>query len=103
MEAFRLATRFDPLNVTALVSLGMLHYNRDESSAAFEHFDRARRVDPTVVEAHVGLAMVHMERGDLEQAEAALEPAVRLGPNHPQLATAAERLRSFRSRSGPSR
>ena len=103
LEAFRLATRFDPLNVTALVSLGMLHYNRDEPSGAFEHFDRARRVDPTVVEAHVGLAMVHMDRGDLEQAEAALQPAARLDPNHPQLVTAAERLRSFRSRSGPSR
>ncbi len=103
MEAFRLAIRLDPLNVTALVSLGMLYYNRDEPSAAFDHFDRARRVDSTVVEAHVGLAMVHMDRDDLDRAAAALKPAVRLNPSHPQLVTAEQRLRSIRSRSRSSR
>ncbi len=101
LETFRLAVRFDPRNIMALMSMAMMHYNDGNLVQALANFERVVREDPSLVEAHIGRAMVYMDQTDLNRADRALARAEQLNPRHPQVITARERREALASSRQP--
>lgn len=97
-EAFREAIRYDPRDLRALVWLGMVQINLAKPVDALDSFARATHLDPTRTEAWVGIANAAMTLGDRDRAAAALQQAVQLNPDAPEVKQAATRFESLSSR-----
>jgi tetratricopeptide (TPR) repeat protein len=97
IDAFRAATKYDPRNLRALVSIGMILGQRRRFDEALGAFHEALRQDPTLAEAFLGIGLVSMDRGALGDAESALGRAAELKPADPQLHHAQERLRRLQA------
>jgi TolB-like protein len=86
------ALTLDPDYAVAWTMLGWWHWEEafcgwskdpDASIAAsIEAAERACQLSPTNPEPHLVLAMAHLQRRDFEKADAHMDEARRLGPNH---------------------
>lgn len=79
-HAYRQALHADSTLVAALINLGNIHYERDETVEAQALYERALALDPEAFEAHFNLGNIHHDAGRFRQAEACYRNALAL--NH---------------------
>ncbi|MGH9528288.1 MAG: tetratricopeptide repeat protein [Terriglobales bacterium] len=88
-------------HAAAHINLGTLHYNRQNYSAAEEHYRAAIKIDPRYALAHFDLGNVLYETGRVTEAVKTYTTALQLAPTyadaHYNLALAFEKLKQPRS------
>ncbi len=79
-HAYRQALHADSTLVAALINLGNIHYERDETIEAQALYERALALDADAYEAHFNLGNIHHDAGRFRDAEACYRNALAL--NH---------------------
>jgi choline-sulfatase len=72
-EYYRRARTIDPLLVTAINGLGVIHLYRGDLSQAMAEWREVIRIDPTFVNAYFNLALIEMKTGHQREARRFLE------------------------------
>lgn len=80
-------------STSAKVALGNALWISGDREGAIAAYKQALSAHPASVRAHANLASVLLEQGRIDEAEAHLRAARQLLPNHPQVASLAERIR----------
>jgi tetratricopeptide (TPR) repeat protein len=97
-EALELAAKADALqpgNASVLDTLGWIHHQRKDYEKAIEKLSAASRSHPENPTIWYHLGAVQLARGNKEQAQKALETAVRLGGNTDAAASARQLLQGM--------
>src|SRR5262245_31685157 len=79
-QIYRSILRWDPRNVGALYSLGVIHLSRSEYRAAEQRFAQAVLAEPGNVVAHINLGVALKRLGRLEESLRCTEEAIALQP-----------------------
>jgi len=89
LTAFETSCKLDPLNITPLVNVSIVHAQMGQTGKAGQTLSRALEIDPKNPAAHFNLGLLKAELGDLAAAEKHLRAAVEYDP---KLAEAAHNL-----------
>ena len=96
LKLFNHAVELDPDNYMAHDKLGVTHWNRNESEASEEHFQRALEVFPRWGESRMRLALTYNALGRFDESQAQLRLALATGADpaevHAGLGVAAQQL-----------
>jgi tetratricopeptide (TPR) repeat protein len=65
---------------TAYYSVGILHYNDNQSGSALKAFNQALATDPSYAGGHYGIGLIHQSRDQWKDAMAAYKKAVEANP-----------------------
>ncbi len=100
IAAYERVLELDPDHAAAHINLGTLYYNRQDYSAAEEHYRQAIRIDPRYALAHFDLGNVLDETGRIAEAIqtylTALQLASTYADAHYNLALAYEKIKEPR-------
>jgi tetratricopeptide (TPR) repeat protein len=89
MTAFETASKLDPLNVTPLVNVSIVHARLGQPDKVGQALSRALEIDPKSAAAHFNMGLLKAEQGDASGAEEHLRRALQ---SDPKLAEAAYNL-----------
>ena len=80
---FRNALRIEPDNAAALLNMGRIFEQREETRRAFTAYREAAAADPSLIEAHSGYAVLALAGGRLEPVREAAGAIRERAPEHP--------------------
>ena len=83
IRSYRVALGAAADNADALVALGMMYFDRGQTSDAVDRFRRATTISPKWAEASLLLALAYNSQGKRDDAARALMAAVRAKPDSP--------------------
>jgi cytochrome c-type biogenesis protein CcmH/NrfG len=72
----------DPQNLQALVSLGNLYFDTNQSKKAIEAYERALQIDPKNPDVRTDLGIMYRQVKDYDRAIKEFREAARLDPTH---------------------
>jgi tetratricopeptide (TPR) repeat protein len=100
IAAYEGVLQLDPDHAAAHINLGTLYYNRQDYTAAEDHYRAALRIDSRYALAHFDLGNVLDETGRVAEAVQSYLAALQLAPTyadaHYNLALAYEKMRESR-------
>ncbi|MBL7685167.1 MAG: tetratricopeptide repeat protein, partial [Deltaproteobacteria bacterium] len=81
-RAFKKAASLDPQIPTAFLNLGNASLTKQDYKAAIEYYQKSIQNDALLSPAHYGLANAYFQSGQKEEAEKAMNQAVKLDPQN---------------------
>jgi tetratricopeptide (TPR) repeat protein len=96
LEALETALQYEAGNTMLLLYAGVAAGELERWPSAIGYLERACAEDPRNLQAHLALIYAHVETGELDEAEAVLQRARAIQPQHPKLREAEAKIAAAR-------